>query len=210
MSSDRGARAAAAHGADERAERLDRREFEAQALEHLDAVYRMAMQLSRRPEDAADLVQETFLKALRASERFEPKGGGIRPWLFKILRNVFYSRVVREQRGPAASENIHQHASASPGPDESKPAWDLASMDWEHVDDRLKSAINSLNPEYREVLLLWGVEGMKYREIALIVDVPIGTVMSRLFRARAALVQQLGPLAAEVGIRVEDDGAEAQ
>lgn len=189
---------------------MDRLEFEAQALEHFDAVYRMALQLSRRPEDAADLVQETFLKALKAAERFEPKGGGIRPWLFKILRNVFYSRVVREQRSPAASENIHLHPSASPGPDESRPAWNLAVMDWEQIDDRLKSALNSLNPEYREVLLLWGVEGMKYREIALIVDVPIGTVMSRLFRARAALAQQLGPLAAEVGIRVEDEKSGAE
>jgi RNA polymerase sigma-70 factor (ECF subfamily) len=188
---------------------LDRVEFEARALEHFDAVYRMAMQLSRRPEDAADLVQETFLKALKAADRFEPKGGGIRPWLFKILRNVFYSRVVKEQRGPSASENIHFHASANPGPGEALPAWNLAAMNWEQVDDRLKTAINSLNPEYREVLLLWGVEGMKYREIALIVDVPIGTVMSRLFRARAALAQQLGPLAAEVGIRVEDDKSDA-
>lgn len=191
-------------------ERLDRLEFEAQALEHLDAVYRMALQLSRRPEDAADLVQETFLKALKAADRFEPKGGGIRPWLLKILRNVFYSRVVREQRGPVASENIHLHPSTSPSPDESRPAWNLAVMDWEQIDDRLKSALNSLNPEYREVLLMWGVEGMKYREIALIVDVPIGTVMSRLFRARAALALQLRPLAAEVGIRVQDEKSGAE
>lgn len=165
------------------------------------------MQLSRRPEDASDLVQETYLKALRASERFETKGGGIKPWLFKILRNVFYSRVVKEQRGPLASENIHFHPGAEPGPGDSRPAWNLASFDWEHVDDRLKSAVAGLNAEYREVLLLWGVEGMKYREIALILDVPIGTVMSRLYRARAALIEQLGPLAAEVGIRLEDESA---
>ncbi len=189
---------------DWKAERLDREEFESKALEHLDALYRMALQLSHRPEDASDLVQETILKAIKASSRFEPKGGGIRPWLFKILRNVFFSRVVRDQRNPLASENIHFHASARPGPDEAEPAWNLAALNWEHVDERLKSAIDSLSVEYREVLLLWGVEGMKYREIALILDVPIGTVMSRLFRARAALVAQLGPLAAEAGIRLED------
>jgi len=189
---------------------LDRGEFETKALEHLDAVYRMALQLSRRPEDASDLVQETFLKALRAADRFEPKGGGIRPWLFKILRNVFYSRVVKEQRGPIASENIHFHPSARPGPDEASPAWNLAALNWEQVDDRLKTAIYSLSSEYREVLLLWGVEGMKYREIALILDVPIGTVMSRLFRARASLVQELGPLAAEVGIRLEEGSSNAE
>lgn len=189
---------------------MDRREFEARALEHLDAIYRMALQLARRPDDASDLVQETYLKALKASERFETKGGGIKPWLFKILRNVFYSRVVKEQRGPLASENIHFHPSAGPGPEESRPAWNLASFDWEHVDDRLKAAVSGLNAEYREVLLLWGVEGMKYREIALILDVPIGTVMSRLYRARAALVEQLGPLAAEVGIRLEDETPDGQ
>lgn len=189
---------------------MDREEFESKALEHVDALYRMALQLSRRPEDASDLVQETFLKAIKASARFEPKGGGMRPWLFKILRNVFFSRVVKNQRNPLPSENIHFHASARPGPDEAGPAWNLAALDWEHVDERLKSAINGLSIEYREVLLLWGVEGMKYREIALILDVPIGTVMSRLFRARAALVQQLGPLAAEAGIRVESDPPDAE
>ena len=70
-------------------------------------------------------------------------------------------------------------------------------MDWEHVDDRLKAAIDRLKPEYRSVLLLWGVEGLKYREIADIQDVPIGTVMSRLHRARTILSEELTGLAEE-------------
>ena len=80
------------------------------------------------------------------------------------------------------------------------PAWDLESLDWEHVDERLKVAIESLRPEYRSVLLLWGVEGMKYREIADIQDIPIGTVMSRLHRARAMLAEQLTEFAEEKGL----------
>lgn len=178
---------------------MQRDEFEALALEHLDAVYRMAFHLTRRPDEAADLVQETFLKALRASERFEERGGGIRPWLFKILHNVFYSSVSRQKRGPQAAEHLDSSASPVTAPDEPEPAWDLASLDWEQVDERLKRAISDLKPEYREVLLLWGVEGLKYREIAEVQDVPIGTIMSRLHRARGILAEQLGEMAEEFG-----------
>lgn len=172
-------------------------------MEHLDAVYRMAYQLAQHPDAASDLVQETYLKALRVAERFEEKGGGIRPWLFKILHNIFYSHVARVQRGPISVEAFHGHASDEAGPEAAAPAWDLASFDWQHVDDRLKSAVEKLNPEYRIVLLLWGVEGMKYREIAHILDVPIGTVMSRLHRARLILAEQLEGFAAEVGVRTQ-------
>jgi RNA polymerase sigma-70 factor (ECF subfamily) len=178
---------------------LDRQEFEQLALEHLDATYRMALQLTRHPDEAADLVQETYLKALRAADRFEERGGGIRPWLFKILHNAFYSRIARARRQPAAMEDLPAD-SDEPGPDEPVPAWNLAALDWEHVDGRLKAAIEKLRPEYRTVLLLWGVEGLKYREIAAVEDVPIGTVMSRLHRARAILAQQLADLAEETGL----------
>lgn len=179
---------------------MDRVEFDRLALEHIDSVYRMAMQLARHPDEASDLVQETYLKALRVAERFEEKGGGIRPWLFKILHNAFYSRVGRAKRQPALADDLPEAASAGPAPDEPEPAWDLASLDWEHVDERLKEAIASLRPEYRSVLLLWGVEGMKYREIADIQEIPIGTVMSRLHRARAMLAEQLADYAEEKGL----------
>ena len=86
-------------------------------------------------------------------------------------------------------------------PDEAAPAWNLASLDWEQVDERLKAAIERLRPEYRTVLLLWGVEGLKYRQIAEIQDIPIGTVMSRLHRARSILTSQLADLAEEKGLR---------
>ncbi|MFK7961873.1 MAG: sigma-70 family RNA polymerase sigma factor [Phycisphaerales bacterium] len=176
---------------------MERAEFEARSTEHLDALYRMAMQLARHPDEAADLVQETYLRALRVSERYEERGGGIRPWLFKILHNVFYSRIERAKRGPTAVEDFPSAAADGPAPDEAGPAWDMTSFDWEHVDDRLKAAVADLRPEYRAVLLLWGVEGLKYREIAEIQGVPIGTVMSRLHRARNLLAEELADMAEE-------------
>lgn len=176
---------------------LERKKFEELSLEHLDAMFRMAMQLTRHPDEASDLVQETYLKALRFSVRFEESGGGIKPWLFKILHNVFYSRLAKAKRQGIVSDDLPGAISEEPGPDEPTPAWSLASFDWEHVDERLKFAIEQLRPEYRSVLLLWGVDGMKYREIADIQDVPIGTVMSRLHRARSILAEQLSDLAEE-------------
>ncbi|MHC4948635.1 MAG: RNA polymerase sigma factor, partial [Planctomycetota bacterium] len=106
---------------------MERERFEELALQHLDAMYRMALQLARRPDDAADLVQETYVKALRAADRFEEIGGGIRPWLFKILHNVFYTRIGREKRQPTAVEDLPGATSAEPAPDEPMPAWNLAA-----------------------------------------------------------------------------------
>jgi len=183
---------------------VNRDEFESLALEHMESVYRMAFHLTRHPDDASDLVQETYLKALRAAASFEEQGGGIRPWLFKILHNAFYTKIARDKRRPMLAEDIHGKQEVERQPDDPPVAWSLASLDWEHVDERLKKAIEGLNPEYREVLLLWGVEEMKYREIALVVGVPIGTVMSRLHRARGILARQLASLAAEAGVRGGD------
>ena len=183
---------------------MDSAAFRALALEELDAVYRMAMHLARNPDEAADLVQETYLKALKAEERFELRDPvkGVRPWLFKILHNTFYSRIERQGRAPALMEEMGQEVGSN-GQDEA-PAWDLASLDWEQVDERLKAAIDELKPVYREVLLLWAIEGLKYREIAGVVDVPLGTVMSRLYRARAILSEKLTDLAAESGIKTAE------
>ena len=170
---------------------MERQEFERLALEHLDAVYRMAFHLTRHPDEAEDLVQEVYTRALRPSavERFEDRGGddgsgGMRSWLFTICHNAFYSRIKRAARAPTAVGEFFGEASDTTPPDEAPPAFDRASLDWEHVDGRLKEAIESLRPEHREVLLMWGVDNLKYREIAEILGVPIGTVMSRLHRAR--------------------------
>lgn len=178
---------------------MERSEFEQLALEQLDAVYRMALQLARHPDEASDLVQETYLRAIRAASRFEERGGGIRSWLFTILHNVFYSRAEKKGRAPALVDEFYEADEREPAPGDAPPAWDLASLDWEHVDGRLKKAIDNLPEDQREPLLLWGVGGMKYREIARIMDVPIGTVMSRLHRARATLARELEEFTEEIG-----------
>ena len=116
---------------------MNRHEFENLTLPHLDAVHRMAMQLARHADDAADLVQETYLKALRAAKRFREQGGGVRPWLFKILHNVFYARIGKAKRSPIVVGELRETATDRPGRGEPEPAWDLTAMDREQVDERL-------------------------------------------------------------------------
>lgn len=186
---------------------MDRGTFEKLALEHIDAVHRMAMQLSRREQDAADLVQETYLRALRAAPEFEEKGGGIRAWLLTILHNAFFTAQSRQKKRPTLVEEFFEADDRLPPPDEAPPAWDLKSLNWEYVDQRLKQGIERLSPEHREVLLLWGVEGLKYKEIASIVGVPIGTVMSRLHRARATLAGMLKEMTVERGWEKQEPGS---
>lgn len=165
----------------------------------MDSVYRMAMHLARKPQDADDIVQEVFARAFRPNtiERFEDKSGGedpsgaMRSWLFAITHNVFYSRVKKENRQPTAVEAFHGESADGPAPDEAPPVYDRTGLDWEQVDETLKTAIEDLKPEYREVLLMWGVDGLKYREIGEILEIPIGTVMSRLHRARKLLSDRL-------------------
>jgi RNA polymerase sigma-70 factor (ECF subfamily) len=195
---------------------MDRIEFERLALEHLDAVYRMAFHLTRNQESAEDLTQEVYVRALRpkAVDGFQDRtaadgSGGMRSWLFTICHNVFYSQVKREAKAPVAMGELHGASATEQLPDDPPPAWDMASLDWEQVDERLKAAIENLRPEFREVLLLWGVEGLKYREIGEILGVPIGTVMSRLHRARQAVTRALGSdpeAASELGIRAGGSG----
>jgi RNA polymerase sigma-70 factor (ECF subfamily) len=183
---------------------LDEQRFNELALAELDTVYRMAMQLAKNPDEASDLVQETYAKAFAARHTFELRDPekGLRPWLFKILHNNFYSRKQREKREPTIADDLGP-LSVESELDAPPPAWDLEHLDWEQVDDRLKQAIDGLKPHYREVLLLWAVEGLKYREIAEVLELAMGTVMSRLYRARSILSKELADLATEHGIAVD-------
>jgi len=180
---------------------MDSAEFRELALAEMDSVYRMAMHLSKHPDEAADLVQETYLKAMKAEHRFELRGMGVRPYLFRILHNNFYSRIQKRKRQPTLGDDLPE-VEVDGHVTDGEPAWDLQSLDWEHVDDRLKAAVSELPEHYREVLLLWAVEGLKYREIADVLNVKLGTVMSRLYRARAILTEQLADLAKEHGMTV--------
>src|SRR5690606_23476254 len=121
--------------------------------------------------------------------------------------NNFYTRIAKQKREPTLGDDLPDPGALGEV-DQPGPAWDLASLDWEQVDDRLKHAIDDLPEHYRAVLLLWAVEGLKYREVADVLDVPLGTVMSRLHRARAILSQELAELAAEHGIGGSPSGME--
>lgn len=172
---------------------MRRAEFERQALEHLESVHRFARHLCRRADEAEDIVQEVYVKAFRPRviRSFRPELGGMRAWLLRIARNCVLARAERDRRRRALHGAL---AAESPRPESSPEApagAGLADFDWERVDERLKSAIDELSDEHREILLLWGVEGLKYREIADILEVPLGTVMSRLHRARAEVTARL-------------------
>jgi RNA polymerase sigma-70 factor (ECF subfamily) len=183
---------------------VDEQRFNEMALAELDRVYRMARHLTRDADEANDLVQETYLKAFRSRHTFELRDAekGLRPWLLKILHNNFYDRKNQQNREPTIADDLAPLSVASEL-DSPPPAWDLSHLDWEQVDERLKQAIDQLPAHYREVLLLWAVEGLKYREIAEVQSLAVGTVMSRLYRARSILSRDLATLAQENGIAVD-------
>lgn len=176
---------------------MERERFEPLALSQLDAVYRMAMHLARNPDTADEVVQDVYARAFRerAMAGFEVREddpeGSMRAWLFTITHNAFYTRAKKSKRDPQQVEEFFAEESGETLPDEAPPAWSRAELDWQHVDGTLKKAIEELKPEFREVLMMWGVDGLKYREIAEILEVPIGTIMSRLHRARKLLADRL-------------------
>lgn len=168
-------------------------------MEQLPALYRLAFHLARNQADAEDLVQETFLRALRAQGTFNLGAGGIKPWLLRILHNVFLTKLKRAKLEPVSGE-IAEDLAQSSETDAALTGQTLAELDWEQVDARLKQAIQGLPEAYRMVFLLSAVEDLKYREIAEVLEMPMGTVMSRLYRARAMLLEELAGLASELGM----------
>ncbi len=156
-------------------------EFRRQALEHLDALYNFAVYLTRKPSEAEDLVQETYLRALRFSHRFQP-GTHLRAWLFQILRNTFLTFYrLRERESPIAEDGVPEwdapmfHDAPVEGP----------GMLEAHTD--LERALLRLPEEFRTVLLLAEIEGMPLEEVAQAMACPVGTVKSRIFRAKERL-----------------------
>lgn len=167
---------------------MQRPEFERLALAELDAVHRFARFLTRDAAEAEDLVQEVYTRAFRPDsiESFAPRGGGMRAWLLVIARTSFYGRlehekVIRNAMPRIADDARDRHDHYAEAPD---PAL-VAGVDWSRARPALHEAVASLSVELRETLWLWAVEGLKYREIGEALGVPIGTVMSRLHRARS-------------------------
>lgn len=181
---------------------VDSQAFRQLAIAELDSVYRMAFHLARQPDQAADLVQETYVRAFQGESGFQLHSRGIKPWLFKILHNAYYSKLSKQRREQTLVQELGQQTRSQQDVDTSSSWLSESLLDWEHVDERLKHAIEQLPDHYREVLLLWAVEGLKYREIAEILGVALGTVMSRLSRSRSILNERLAGYAAEKGIQI--------
>jgi RNA polymerase sigma-70 factor, ECF subfamily len=165
-----------------------KRRFELLALPHLDAAYNLARWLAGNASEAEDVVQEAYLRAYRYFDTYQ--GGDMRPWLLAIVRNCFssWARQSRSGRTSYVAELPTENAGQPQEPLWSSPARDPEAL-LLHVADgeRVNALMQELPPDYREVLLLREVEELSYRQIAEVVGVPVGTVMSRLARARATL-----------------------
>ncbi len=190
-----------------------REAFESEALVHLDGLYSAALRLTKAPSDAEDLVQDTLLKAYRFYDRFET-GTNFRAWLFKIQTNTFinrYRRAVRERdvlEGKAAKpvgEGVMSRAAMLGLTDPVGVAQRAL------VAQEIQRALDRLPDESRLMIMLADVEGLSYREIADVVNCPIGTVMSRLHRARKTLQTELIAHAIEFGIvaTIDEESGEA-
>lgn len=165
-----------------------RRLFEQEALPHLDQLHTIALYLTRGPDEAQDLLQESILRAFRFFHQYKP-GTNCRAWLLTILYNTFRNRYRRNQREqPAASiEDFERRLEAASLSGERSPDNPEALLLDRVTDHEVEAALRSLPEDFRQVLLLVDVEELSYREAAAIVKVPIGTVRSRISRGRAML-----------------------
>ncbi len=174
-------------------------EFEETALVHLDTLYRSALRFTHNRAEAEDLVQETCLRAFRSFHRFNP-GTNCRAWLLTILRNEFLKRLKRGGHETLDNDAGDRQRGATSITDAGRarghPEEELLQTVLHGDVDR---ALRALPLAQREIVILADLEGLSYKEIAQVVDCPIGTVMSRLSRARAELRQLLSQLAREHG-----------
>jgi RNA polymerase sigma-70 factor, ECF subfamily len=175
----------------------DKREsFEREALVHLDSLYRVALRLTANAAEADDLVQETMLKAYRAWDQFQ-RGTNAKGWLLTILRHAFINEYRRRTRHP---ETVDLDAIEPFSVFEELQDDDPQGTFFDRiVDDEVLRAIDELPEQFRETAVLSDVEGLSYEEIARVLDVPVGTVKSRLFRARRLLQQKLYNYAVGMG-----------
>lgn len=177
--------------------------FNQEAIPQMDAVYRFALRLAGSPAEAEDLVQETYLRAWRAWAQYTP-GTSCKSWLFTICRNVHLRRSERSQRHeeivrqetPNDARSISAQVDVFQGYQHSDPEGDFfASL----VDEDVLRAVDDLPGEFREAVVLSDVEGLPYQEVANVLQIPVGTVKSRIFRGRKLLQKALYDYALEMG-----------
>lgn len=176
--------------------------FEQQALPLLDQLYGGALRLTRNPADAEDLVQETYIKAFQAFDSFT-QGTNLKAWMYRIMTNLYITNYRKAQRRPTqtSAEEITDYQLLSSASHESQG---LESAEVEALKklptSEISEALNALSEDYRMVVYYADVEGLAYKEIAEIMGVPLGTVMSRLHRGRKKLRDALKDVARERGI----------
>lgn len=171
--------------------RIKHEEFVREAIPQMEILYNYALRMTANPDDANDLVQETFLKAYRFWDKYE-KGTNIRAWLFRIMKNSYINRYRRETKEPETVDyndiqnfyNTIRYESSDPNDLQEKIFGGL-------LEDDVARAIESLPEDFRTVVILCDIEGLSYEEIAEFVDCPIGTVRSRLHRGRKILRDKL-------------------
>lgn len=179
--------------------------FERDALPFLDQLYGAAMRLTRNPADAEDLVQETYAKAFGAFHQYK-EGTNLKAWMYRILNNTFISNYRKKQREPMKSDSAEledwQMLSASTHQSTGLRSAETEAMD-ALPDEEIRAAMAHLPEDRRMAVYLADVEGFSYKEIASILEVPLGTVMSRLHRGRSQLRDLLTEYAAERGYTPE-------
>ena len=177
--------------------------FETEALAFLDALYRTGLRMTRSEAEAEDLVQETYIKAFRHRDQFTP-GTNLKAWLFRILTNTFINQYRRKAARPETTELddvdesiLYRHMrDVSPGSTSPDPEAELIDNT---LSSEVKEALEALPEKFRTTVLL-NVEGFSYKEIAQMLEIPIGTVMSRLHRGRKFLQKRLYDVARDRGI----------
>ena len=182
----------------------DQADFAEQAMEYMPQLYSAALRMTRNASDAEDLVQETYLKAYRGFGGYK-EGTNLKAWLYRILTNTFINSYRAKKRRPDETEldevedlYLYRRLGGLEAAQAGRSAEDEL-MDW-FTDDEVKDAIEHLPENFRLAVLLADVEGFSYKEIAEILDIPIGTVMSRLHRGRKALQKELYEYALQHGL----------
>ncbi len=187
-----------------------KQDFQEVALPHADSLYNFAFRMTRNRRDAEDLVQDTFMRAFRFFHRFET-GTNIRAWLFRILKNTYINNYRKVQRTPdqvdwAQVEDFYDSVTPVDLRKRHKNPEELLLE--KSVDGRVEEAVAALPREYRAVVLLNFMEDMSYKEISEILEIPMGTVMSRLHRGRKILQQKLHDYAVSTNLvpSLKEDG----